>query len=249
MKTSKIRNIVLGEGQTKIAVPIVGKTLEEVLISAENILKSDFDLVELRIDHFEDVENLEKLSNLLEELRKVLGDRAILSTFRTSAEGGVKELADEKYFEINKFIITNKLADAIDLEVFKNEEDVVTTTKLAKENGVAVIMSNHDFDKTPEQDEIVRRLKLMETLGADVCKIAVMPNTSDDVITLLSATNTANKEVNRPVITMSMGKLGLVSRLAGGVFGSTLSFGAVGKVSAPGQIESEKLRTFIDTLE
>lgn len=249
MKTTKIRNIVLGEGKTKIAVPIVGKTLEEVLSSATNILKSDFDLVELRIDHFEDVEDLDKLATLLKELRKVLGDNALLSTFRTSAEGGVKELSDDKYFEINKFIITNRLADAIDLEVFKNEEEVVKTTKLAKEHSVAVIMSNHDFDKTPDHDEIIKRLKLMESLGADVCKIAVMPNSSDDVITLLSSTNEANKVVNKPVITMSMGKLGLVSRLAGGVFGSTLSFGAVGKVSAPGQIESNQLRTFIDTLE
>lgn len=249
MKTSKIRNLVLGEGQTKIAVPIVGKTLEEVLNSAKNILASDFDLVELRIDHFEEVENLAKLNELFDELRNILGDKPILSTFRTKAEGGVKELSDEKYFKINKFVITNKLADAIDLEVFKNETDVVSTTNLAKEHSVAVVMSNHDFDKTPDQNEIVKRLKLMESLGADVCKIAVMPNTSDDVLTLLSATNEANKEVKKPIITMSMGKLGLVSRLAGGVFGSTLSFGAVGKISAPGQIESEKLRKFIDTLE
>lgn len=249
MQTLKLKNVVLGEGKTKICVPIVGKSIEEVLESAKKIILVDCDLVELRIDHFVNVEQEDKLSELLVELRKILNDKPILSTFRTKSEGGVKELSDEKYFDINKFIVKNNLADAIDLEVMKDKDSIISIVELAKQHNVGVIMSNHDFFATPEKDEIKRRLRLMQEYGADVCKIAVMPNSVEDVLNLLTSTREISLELDRPVITMSMGKLGVISRLAGGVFGSTLSFGAVGEVSAPGQVEAGKLRSFIEVIE
>ena len=102
--------------------------------------------------------------------------------------------------------------------------------------------SSHDFGKTPEYDEIVRRLRKMRELGADIPKIAVMPQSKKDVLALLSATEEmATDYADRPIITMSMKGTGAISRLCGEVFGSALTFGAVGKASAPGQIGTEDL--------
>ena len=82
-----------------------------------------------------------------------------------------------------------------------------------------VIMSNHDFQKTPAKGEIIKRLKKMQDLDADLPKIAVMPNSSADVLTLLSATeDMATKYADRPLVTMSMGGLGSISRLSGEIF-------------------------------
>lgn len=119
----------------------------------------------------------------------------------------------------------------------------------AEENGVYVVMSNHDFRKTPAKEEIISRLRQMQEYGAHIPKIAVMPNSAEDVLTLLDATLTMKtKYADRPIITMSMAATGLVSRLAGEVFGSACTFGAGEEASAPGQIPVQELRSVLDIL-
>ena len=87
----------------------------------------------------------------------------------------------------------------------------------------------------------------MQELGVDVPKIAVMPQNKKDVITLLAATEEMfTNYADRPIITMSMAGTGAISRLSGEAFGSALTFGAVGKVSAPGQINVEDLKTVLN---
>jgi 3-dehydroquinate dehydratase-1 len=109
-----------------------------------------------------------------------------------------------------------------------------------------VVMSSHDFEKTPSRDEIVARLSAQQKLGADVVKIAVMPTSHRDVITLMDATELfVATDATRPVITMSMGGLGVVSRLAGETSGSCLSFGSAGASSAPGQIDAVTLMSIL----
>ena len=110
-------------------------------------------------------------------------------------------------------------------------------------------MSNHDFDKTPSYDEILTRLKAMQSLDADIPKIAVMPTCKKDVLTLLQATNEMHETyADRPIITMSMAGTGVISRLCGEVFGSALTFGAAKKASAPGQMNVEDLHTVLTLL-
>ena len=110
-------------------------------------------------------------------------------------------------------------------------------------------MSNHDFEKTPSFDEITGRLIGMKQLGADVAKLACMPNSAKDVLTLLSATEAVKAQYpDEPIITMSMGKLGVISRISGELFGSALTFGSAKKASAPGQLEVTALRQILQAL-
>ena len=89
----------------------------------------------------------------------------------------------------------------------------------------------------------------MQELGADIPKIAVMPQNKKDVLTLLSATEEmATDFADRPIITMSMSGTGVVSGLCGEVFGAALAFGAVGKASAPGQMGAGDLQTVLGLL-
>lgn len=250
MTTVKVRNIVLGEGLPKIAVPNVGVTEEEILASAKEIAAAKPDIMEWRIDYYEaSIKDNEKLIATAKALRDVVGELPILVTFRTKNEGGVLELGEDEYLDLVATVVTNRLGDAVDIELFHDEERVKDLVKQAHNYNVVVIMSNHDFEKVPAKDVIEFRLKKMAELGADVPKLACMPHSADDVLTLLSATNDARKALSTPIITMAMADLGKVSRIAGQVFGSCLSFGAVGKTSAPGQLSIEDLRNAENYLE
>lgn len=250
MTTVKVRNIVLGEGLPKIAVPNVGVTEEEILASAKEIAAAKPDIMEWRIDYYEaGIKDNEKLIATAKALRDVVGELPILVTFRTKNEGGVLELGEDEYLDLVATVVTNRLGDAVDIELFHDEERVKDLVKQAHNYNVVVIMSNHDFEKVPAKDVIEFRLKKMAELGADVPKLACMPHSADDVLTLLSATNNARKALSTPIITMAMADLGKVSRIAGQVFGSCLSFGAVGKTSAPGQLSIEDLRNAENYLE
>ena len=115
--------------------------------------------------------------------------------------------------------------------------------------GVRVIASHHDFDETPD-DRILRMLmEQMQQGGADVAKLAVMPKNADDVVRLLKLTNDIRQKYpTLPVVTMSMGALGVFSRMAGEIFGSCITSGAVGEISAPGQIPAGQLEHILQII-
>lgn len=247
--TVVVRNLKLGEGIPKICVPLVGKTRESIIEGAKDLKNIKLDLVEWRVDYYEDVLNLEKVKETLAELRQVLGDMPILFTFRSLKEGGEREVSTEYYAKLNKEISFTKNADLIDVELFTGDEIVEDIVENAKNNDVKVVMSNHDFFKTPEKEEIINRLCKMQELGADLPKIAVMPQNTTDVLTLLCATDEmVTKYAKTPIITMSMAGLGVISRLAGETFGSALTFGAAKEASAPGQIAVDELYKVLNIL-
>ncbi|WP_234123714.1 type I 3-dehydroquinate dehydratase [Clostridium hydrogenum] len=245
----KVRNVTIGEGIPKICVPIVGNTNEEIIKEIKDLKNINLDLVEWRVDYYEKVENISAVKELLASLREILMDTPILFTFRSVKEGGEKEISKEYYVKLNKEVLATKLVDLIDVELFTGDEVVKEIVAAAHTFGIKVIISNHDFLKTPLEEEIIYRLRKMQELGADLPKIAVMPKNQNDVLTLLSATNEmAQKYADRPIITMSMSKIGVISRLSGEIFGSALTFGAAKKASAPGQIAASDLHTLLNIL-
>ncbi|MBQ8803433.1 MAG: type I 3-dehydroquinate dehydratase [Tyzzerella sp.] len=232
-----VRNVKIGEGIPKICVPIVGVTAEEIINEAKALQGLAYDMVEWRADWFEDVFEFEKVKKVLADLRKELDDAPILFTFRTANEGGEKSIDKEAYLALNQVAAASGDVDLLDVEIFSDEDTVRSIIEYAHDKGVKVVGSNHDFQKTPPQDEIVKRLQKMQELGADILKVAVMPQTKKDVITLLAATEEmVTNYAAQPVVTMSMSGQGVISRLAGEVFGSAITFGAAKKASAPGQI-------------
>ena len=249
MNTVKVRNTVIGEGMPKICVPIVGVTKEAILEEAKAITRLPADVVEWRIDWFENVFDFAALEDVMKDLRQVLGNLPLLMTFRTSKEGGEKAIEDEVYADINIKADQNGYVDMVDVEIFTGDEVVTKIIEGAHAAGVKVVASNHDFFKTPEKDDIVCRLCKMQEMGADIPKIAVMPQNKKDVLTLLAATEEmVSIHADRPIITMSMAGTGVISRLCGEVFGSALTFGAAAKASAPGQMGVEDLKQVLTLL-
>lgn len=249
MNTVKVRNVEIGSGVPKICVPIVGVTKEDILAEAKSFDNIPVDVVEWRVDWFENVFDFSKVKDTLKDLRAVLGDTPLLMTFRTSKEGGEKSIEIDDYAIFNIKVAETGYVDLIDVEVFTGDDVVKKVIAGAHNAGVKVIASNHDFNKTPDKDDIISRLRKMQDLGADILKIAVMPTNKKDVLTLLAATEEMYSDyAERPIITMSMAGTGVISRLCGEVFGSSLTFGAAGKASAPGQMGVNDLSTVLALL-
>lgn len=241
-----IRNTRIGSGMPKICVPITGKTEEAIIMQAENISKYDIDIVEWRLDYVDFVDDYETIRVVLEKLRNILGEKLLLFTFRSAQEGGEKEIAKQDYFALNCFAAETGLVDLVDIELFSANEEFCDYIGKIQEKGCKVILSSHEFGMTPDEEEIIKRLLRMEELGADILKMAVMPKKPIDVVTLLGATCKVKEMVKHPVVTMSMAKLGAVSRLTGEVFGSAITFGTVGEASAPGQVPVEELKQYLE---
>lgn len=246
-KTITIRNLVLGEGRPAICVPIVGATLEEITGSAERVKNSGADLAELRGDFFQGCKDPVLLQEMVLRVKKICGELPILFTFRTKAEGGETEATPEEYEQINREVLGMGLVDLIDVEFFSHPQQREVLLPLAKTYGVYTVASNHDFQATPSEEEIVKRLCAMQDGGADIAKIAVMPVCRKDVLTLMRASAVMAEEKARvPIITMSMSGTGAVSRFASVLTGSCLTFGTAGAASAPGQIPVEDLKYLLD---
>src|SRR5207302_578076 len=120
------------------------------------------------------------------------------------------------------------------------------TSRLA---GLPLVLSFHDFTATPSADVLVQRFERAAALGADVAKIAVMPQSLDDVITLLSVTARASSSASIPLVSMAMGPLGAITRASGWLFGSAMTFAVGASSSAPGQMTIEHVRAAIEVLQ
>lgn len=244
-----VRNIKIGEGIPKICVPIVGVTKEDILNEAKTFETVPADILEWRVDWFEYAFDTEQVKEVLKQLRAALKDKPLLFTLRTFKEGGQKAVEPEAYAALNIAAVKTGCIDLLDVEAFTGDGVVKDMIEAAHKHGVKVIASNHDFNQTPEKDVMIGRLRKMQELGADISKIAVMPQSKKDVLTLLAATEEMYREhADRPIVTMSMAGVGAISRLCGEVFGSALTFGAAKKASAPGQLDVNDLAEVLSLL-
>lgn len=240
-----VNGVEIGNGIPKICVPITGKTSDEILEEGSMLRGKEIDLVEWRVDFFEEVEEIDKVLLVLDKLKTLL-DIPIIFTFRREQEGGVKKISETYYLYLNKVVAESKLIHIIDIELF--HMDVAKLVAIAHQNDIYTIISNHDFEQTPSKEEISNRLMKMQELGGDIAKIAVMPSSTSDVLSLMDITNEMVEKLDIPIVTMSMSKKGLISRLVGEIMGSAITFGTARKSSAPGQIPIKELREVLNII-
>ncbi|MBJ8442003.1 type I 3-dehydroquinate dehydratase [Acinetobacter junii] len=246
----KVELSALAQLLVKTIVPITAKTKEQAIAQAKVIAANqDADLAEFRIDLLDFAADSKQVISLGHELKKILGDKPMIATIRTHNEGGKLTISDADYGKTYQAYLKQPFMDMLDVEMFRDQQVVKNTVKLAHDKKVLIVMSNHDFQKTPNEDEIVKRLLKQDELGADILKIAVMPQSKQDVFTLMNATLKVSQQSKKPLLTMSMGKLGTISRIATANMGGSFSFGMIGEASAPGQIDVTQLKQFLKTVQ
>lgn len=246
----KIKDLVLGVGKPKIAVPLVGTSLQSVIYAARQIGQQPaIDLVEWRIDFLSGLNNIAKLVDTAHQLQSLIAPRPLLITLRTQVEGGHFNEGDQAYANIYQELLENRCMDLIDLEITAHSSVVIQQlVKLAHRQNAKVIMSSHDFKQTPPPARLTSCLHQMERAGGDIAKIAVMPKNTTDILRLLEVTNDYHLKGKLPLISMSMGQLGKITRISGELFGSCITFASLSQASAPGQIRLESMKMMIDEL-
>jgi 3-dehydroquinate dehydratase-1 len=232
-----------------ICTPLVGRTRDAVLSEVDAVLPKQPDVLEWRADYFEALGDTARVIATARSIRERAGATPVLFTRRSSSEGGETiTIAEPQVVELYAAICASGLIDLVDYESSNPADNFQRVRAASREHGVALIGSYHNFQATPAADALVAKFALAHKLEADIAKVAVMPKSPSDVLTLLSATYEASETLPIPLISMSMGAYGSVSRMVGAVFGSALTF-AVGKSSsAPGQIPIEELRTVLATV-
>ncbi|MDR7015172.1 type I 3-dehydroquinate dehydratase [Acinetobacter sp. 3657] len=247
---SPVQLAELAKSPVKTIVPITAKTKEQAIAQAKVIAANqDADLAEFRIDLLDFAADTKQVIALGHELKKILGNKPVIATIRTHNEGGQLTISDADYGKTYQAYLKQPFMDMLDVEMFRDQQIVKNTVQFAHDKKVLIVMSNHDFKKTPSEDEIVKRLLQQDELGADILKIAVMPKNKQDVFTLMNATLKVSQLSDKPLLTMSMGKLGTISRIATANMGGSFSFGMIGEASAPGQIDVTQLKQLLKTVQ
>ncbi len=198
--------------------------------SIQKAKRLDAQILELRIDRFK-FRSEEELVRKIRSLKRL--GLPLIATIRSRKEGGGRSIPDKRRAELFQKILP--WVDAIDLEL--NSPRLLKLIPGARRRGKRVILSYHNFQKTPLDRHLSGLLRKARRLGADLVKIAVTPKKKKDVERLLLFT-LENKE--KPLVSIAMGSLGQASRILAPLFGSRLSYTFTGRSQAPGQIPIER---------
>lgn len=224
-------HIALGT-HTRIIVPLVSKDLASLEDEVKRANSSGCDLLEWRADLF--LEDLNAASELLTREATL----PVLATWRTTAEGGNGSADPDTYREVVARCAS--WADAVDIEISRvNSHELID---MVHKQGAKVIASFHDFDGTPSPNELESIVRQQVDAGADIVKFACMPRCESDVEQVLSTAQWVWETFGRHVIGISMGELGVPSRLVGMKRGICATFAVLDTASAPGQLPVHQVR-------
>jgi 3-dehydroquinate dehydratase I len=231
----------LGSGRFPVVcAPLVGRTREALLTELASVVARQPDLLEWRVDFFEGIADTAEVVALAAQIRQAARGIPLLFTRRSMIEGGEKiALTEQQVVGLYRAICDGRHADIVDFEMGNDPAHVREVRDASQARGIKLILSFHDFVRTPPMDVLNDRFAEAERLDADIAKVAVMPRDMDDVLTLLAATLEASRRRGIPVVSMSMGGYGALTRLCGWAFGSAMTFAVGASSSAPGQMPIE----------
>ncbi|AEH07550.1 type I 3-dehydroquinate dehydratase [Methanothermococcus okinawensis] len=217
-----------------ICIPVIDKNVDEALKSAEKALKVA-DIVEFRVDMLKNVNK--------DDIIKMAKYPSII-TIRADWEGGAYSGDNNKRIELYKTAIENS-AKFIDVELKEEKNKELVKFRNDTNSKTKIIISHHDFEKTPDYDELLKIVKKELEIG-DIAKFATMAKSKKDVLNILKIVN----EFEGKIIGIGMGEEGKLTRILGVDFGSILTFSSMeGRSSAPGQVDVVKLKKIWELLK
>lgn len=216
--------------KTLICIPIFQKDYKAVLSSAKDSVKAGADILELRIDAL-DNPNPDLVSSIIKEINYPL-----IATNRKLDEGGFFEGSEYERTEI--LLAAAKHADIVDIELQTHEEHIEKIVKASK----STIISYHDFEKTPSIDHLLDVVQRERALG-DIAKFAVMPQNISDTLIVLNVLSQVQDTVG-----ISMGDIGMYTRVIAPLFGSPITFASLKNKSAPGQLDINSTKNILELL-
>lgn len=237
----RLGSTLLGGPASLLCAPLVAETPEALALEAEQAGARGADLVEWRADYLAGLSPGD-VPTLLATVRS-RSRVPVLFTCRASFEGGATLIPEEGRIAILEAAVLSGSADLVDLELAMAPEARNGLLALARRHGVPVLLSSHDFQRTPDEQEILGLLARQQAAGAAVAKVATMAQTAVDGLHLLSACARARAEFLRiPLAGIAMGAAGAFTRVLGPLFGVDLTFAMAVRGSAPGQLDLQDVR-------
>lgn len=248
MKTLEIKGLRIGEGVPKTIVSLMGTTVEECLAEIDVARQAGVDMLEWRGDYAACTHAPTTMVQMGRTLSAAMPDIPLLFTFRSAREGGTLTLDADDYVALNRALIEADVPDLVDIESWLDNDAIRKLSQLAHDHGIATVVSYHNFQQTPDTEWMVELMESMTSIGADIPKVAVMANSAADTLRLLAATDQVHRSRDCPLLTMAMGREGAITRLVGEQFGSAITFCALQKASAPGQVDLERAKRIMADL-
>jgi 3-dehydroquinate dehydratase-1 len=248
MKPIVIRGRPAAEGRVPLlCVPLIGASRDALLAEAAAVRSSAPDIVEWRVDYFGAIDDADAVVETALALRQELPGLPLLFTRRSLREGGQRvQIGEQAVVDVYVAVCEADCVDLVDYEMSNEPARIGAVRDASRRHGIGLVCSYHNFEETPPAEALAAYFRRAQELGGDVAKVAVMPTRREDVLTLLSATLRASQTLDLPLISVSMGELGALSRVVGFAFGSALTFGVGAGASAPGQLPIGELRTSIE---
>jgi len=208
------------------------KNIKDMLEAAKD---TSADILEARLDFLEDTGDVDRLRSL---------DKPLITTCMPTWEGGHFKGKEEE--RIRLLESTSDFADYMTVELNTDRQLLDKLVSKAKTKDTKVIVAFHDFEQTPSAKELDETVEREFDKGADIAKIACMPETKADVLRLM---NVLCSQEEDKTIMLSMGEKGRISRVISPLMGSLLTYGYIsGTPAGPGQLSVDQLKTVKDML-
>ncbi|MFA5758792.1 MAG: type I 3-dehydroquinate dehydratase [Clostridia bacterium] len=206
-----------------IVVSFADNTYTETIHAAK---KFGMNFAELRIDLFTFID----VDRVIHERNKF--DVPIIGTIRSKKENG-----NWKKSEKNRLSLFEKIMPHIDIVDIELDSEKINTEviKCARNHGKSVMISFHDFEKTPDVNTVVWDAI---GLGADIVKIATKVSKEYDIRVLAKLLSDFS-DIKLAII--GMGDFGLMTRIFFPALGSFMTFASAGIPTAPGQIHMQDM--------
>lgn len=228
---------------------VVAVILEKPLENSKKAAEKGADILEIRLDLL-GIRTPERAAEVIREIKAETG-LPIIVTSRSGAEGGKWDGEEEDRTGLLINLLSLKDGpDAIDIELSAGMKERNRVIKAAKDRETAVIVSSHDFLKTPPLQNMRTIIEEMFLAGADIAKLAVMPLSVGDTLNLLRVTLDF-KDAGKSVCTIAMGSQGKHTRVVAPFYGSVLTYASIesNASAAPGQLPVDEVKKIMEMLK
>jgi 3-dehydroquinate dehydratase type I len=221
----------------KVCVSISSTDTPELLGRAQRAERLSADLVEVRLDKLRSYHGLGKIARAVE--------RPIIGTNRPLSEKGSFDRSEAERLKILMLAVEGGF-QYVDLELTTSRLDRVI--KAFREKGAKIILSHHDYFRTPDPAKLGSTLTQLQKFKPDVCKIVTTAQIPEDNLTVLGLLK-ANHQ-NSPLVSFAMGQAGVWSRLLAPFYGAHFTYASLekGLETAPGQSTIAELRRIYEML-
>lgn len=249
MKPLKLKKLHLGMGVPKICVSITESDPLAIVAFAGQILTTSADIVEWRLDYFDEINDSEKIRETANLLHNILGDLPLIVSLRNPSEGGHQTVSDAAYQQLISQLITSHTANAVEINWSRPAPIRQQLANLARVNQVLTLGSYYSIQNTPDYDHLVQILTHLVREQTNFLKLTTMPQNDQDVLNLMSANLTVSEKIDQPISTIALGPKGTATRIAGHTFHSVMTYADLKRSSVPGHLSVEETRQFLNAMD